>query len=126
MKGSRRQEAMKRDKRKKRIIAAVCGAVLVTIVVLIIVGQVQQRGTRTFISGRNSVVLNTDSTFRASLPHGVERSGTFSEATTDGVTTVSFTQGGTTVNGIIEDNVLTIPGEWDDGHRHPRNYTLQR
>ena len=126
MKGNRRQEAMKRDKRKKRIIAAVCGAVLVTIAVLLIVGQIQQRGTRTFISGRNSVTLNTDGTFRAALPHGVERSGTFTETTTDGVTTVSFNQGGTTVNGNIEDNVLTIPDEWDDGHGHPRSYTLQR
>jgi len=126
MKGNRRQEAMKRDKRKKRIIAAVCGAVLVTIAVLLIVGHVQQRGTRTFISGRNSVTLNADGTFRAVLPHGVERSGTFTETTTDGVTTVSFNQGGTTVHANIEDNVLTIPDEWDDGHGHPRNYTLQR
>jgi len=126
-KKARRQQAMRKDKRKKRLIAAVCVTLLLTLVVLLVVGQIQQRGTRVYISGRNSVTLNGNGTFTASLPHGVVREGTFSQSTTDGVTTVTFSQDGmaVAVNGTIEGNVLTIPDEWDDGHSHPRNYTLR-
>ena len=124
-KAKRRQQAMKRDRRRNRIIASVCFSILLGLVIMFIVGQIQQRGTRVYVSGNNSVVLRGDGTFTASLPHGVVRNGTFSESTSDGVTTVSFVEGPGTVSGVINGDVLTIPDEWDDGHRHPRNYTLR-
>jgi len=124
-KADRRQQAMKRDKRKKRIIAAVFIAGFLMIVTILVIGQIQQRGTRVFASANNTVVLRGDGTFTATLPHGVVRSGTFSEVSVNDIITVAFVESGRTVNGTIYGNVLTIPDEWDDGHGHPRNYILR-
>ncbi|MCL2396754.1 MAG: hypothetical protein FWC93_01680 [Defluviitaleaceae bacterium] len=123
---ARRQLALKKAKRRNRIIAAVCGVALMAIVAFFVISHIQQIGTRVFVSGRNSVTLNTDGTFSAILPHGVMRRGTFSETTSGGITAVSFVQDNTFAIGSISGNVLTIPEEWDDGHFHPRDFTLRR
>ena len=101
---------------------------LVVIATVSAVGLIQQRGQegpRIYTNGRSTISLRADGTFRASLPHGVVRNGTYSEVSIDGIITVAFVEGGITVNGTINGNVLTIPNEWDDGHGHPRNYILR-
>lgn len=122
-----RQHAMKKDKQKKRIIAAICFTVILLLIIAQIINVYQRRGTRVYANGRFTVTLNRDGTFEASLPHGVTRSGRFSEVADGNTTIVSFGQEGVAeVNGVINGDVLTIPIEWDDGHRHPRDYTLRR
>jgi len=125
MMNNKRQQAMKRNKRKNRIIAAICFAILIAIVAFFVINQIRQRDNRIYVNGRNTVTLYTNGTFSANLPHDVVRNGTFSESTADGVTTVAFYEDGMTVNGFISGNILTIPIEWDDGHLHPRNYILR-
>ena len=125
-KGTRRKQAMKRDKRNKRILVALCGIAIVAVIVLFSINQYKRRGIRVFALGNNSVSLTRDGDFNANLFHGVQRSGTFTETTLDdGTIVVTFNEDGQVADGIIDGNTLTIPMEWDDGHRHPRNFQLR-
>jgi len=122
----RRQAALKRDKRRNRTIIATVAVVLVGIIVFAVINYLGQRHDRVFGVGNNTVTLAADGTFTARLPHGVVRTGTFVEVEDDGVIFVNFAQEGyNNAVGTIEDNVLTIPDQWDDGHGHPRQYTLR-
>ena len=128
-KGTRRQEAMKKNKRQLRIIAAICALVIAAVVAFIVIQQIQQnareRENRVFALGGSSVTLRPDGTFNALMPHGVERNGTFGENRDDEISTVSFTQGDRTVFGSIVGDVLVIPPEWDDGCGHGTAFTLR-
>jgi len=124
-KKSKRQLAMEKNKRNTRIIVAIIIAVLALLIAAVIISINSRNETRVFASFNNTVELRGDGTFTANLPHGVVREGTFTESTTGGVTTVLFDERGRTAAGSINGNVLTIPSEWDDGHRHPRNYMLR-
>jgi len=126
MKGDKRQQAMKIKKRQKRIIAAVFAITLVAVAAVFLINHMQQRENRVFVLGRTAVTLSTDGTFNAILPHGIVRSGTFSETTSGGVTAVAFVENNRTVTGIINGEVLTIPPEWDDGCEHGVDFSLRR
>jgi hypothetical protein len=115
---TRREEAIKREKRKKRIIVGAIVAAAFLIAVLIILGINQQSQTRVYTDGDQTVTLYDNGNFAARLFHNAGMDGTYTESTIDGETTVSFTYGGTTSVGRIEENVLMIPDEWDDGHGH--------
>jgi len=65
-----------------------------------------------------TVQLLADGTFTASLAHGVRKSGTFTKTTENDRTIVSFNVNGNVEVGIIVNNFLHIPREWDDGHGH--------
>ena len=82
---------------------------------------------RIYANGANTITLNEDFTFSAKLPHGLTKSGTYSE-TVDalGVTTIIFTVNGAQASGIIRNNVLSIPSEWEDSHGHGSNFALRK
>ena len=124
-KEARRQNAIKKAKRKKMMILAVCLAIAAVIGTLLIVNALQQSAIRTFVSGNNYVTLFADGSFEARLPHNVRRVGTYEEHGEGDVRTISFLSGGRVENGSLSGNTLTIPLEWDDGHGHPRLYTLR-
>ncbi|MCL2404309.1 MAG: hypothetical protein FWC92_02050 [Defluviitaleaceae bacterium] len=126
-KSKKRQEALKIEKRNKRIVAVTAAIIILAIIMAVTIVSInQQRGSRVYANGRNTVTLYRNGRFQANLPHGVVRRGTFSEVMTGIVTTVSFVQDGLTTEGVINGDMLTIPPEWDDGHSHPRNYLLRR
>ena len=125
-KDTRRVNAVKKANRKKAIILAVCALVVSTIAALIIVDALREDPVRVFSGRPNQVVsLRDDGTFTAHLPHGVAMSGTFTEETEDGITTITFAQGRRIETGYIEGNVLIIPQAWDDGCGHGREFTLR-
>jgi len=65
-----------------------------------------------------TVELQKDGNFTASLAHGVRKNGTFTKTTENDRTIVSFNVNGNIEVGRIINNSLHIPKEWDDGHGH--------
>ena len=125
-KNTRREQAIKRDKRKKLIIIIVCVVAAAAIIAALAVNAHQRRGVRVFSAPNQTVELHTDGTFSAVLHHNIRRRGTFTESTSDGITTITFIEGNMSAVGSIEGDILTIPAEWDDGHRHNRFLTQTR
>ena len=123
-KKSRREEAIRKKKQKKIITIVVC------VVAVLIVGSLlafilnRQSQTRVFYNSGQTVTLYSNGKFTALLSHNAQRKGTYSESTTDGNTMIVFTYDGITGFGSIEDNVLTIPDEWNDGHGHGTEFLL--
>ena len=125
-KSARRQAAIKKQKRKNRIILAVCVTVVVFIAGLVGYNLYQQLGNRVFADAHRvqEVTLRTNGTFTARLAHET-RSGTYSEYSDGAVTTVTFAYDGVTASGTIIDTILTMPNEWDDQHGHGNILMLQ-
>jgi len=122
-KKNRRAAAIKRDKRKKLIITSICVAVAVIVVTLVIYDQLNRNRERVYTDGNQTVTLQTNGAFTASLAHN-SISGTYKQKKSNGVTIISFTSDGATVNGSITDNILSIPEEWDDHHGHGSTFKL--
>lgn len=116
-KKERRDAAVKRAKRKKTIIITACAAVVVVVAALAIVFSYLQGRNRVYTDGHQKVTLKHDGTFTAELAHET-REGTYAESETGGIITVTFIVGGSSVEGLIADDVMTIPGEWQDDHGH--------
>ena len=121
----RRELAIKKARQKRIITISVCTIAVLAFTVVLGVNMLSQSHERVFTAGFNNVSLNNDGTFVANLPHNIRLTGTYTESTEGGVSTVVFSYRGTTAIGIIEDNVLVIPTEWDDGHGHATRYTLR-
>jgi len=124
-KDARRQAARKKAKQKRAILITVCSIIAIAIVAFTVMEFLREDNSRVFATGGSNVTLNDDGTFIALLPHGVVRSGEFTETQDGNITIISFSQAGATAMGTIEGNVLTIPSAWDDGHGHPTRYTLR-
>ena len=116
-KKERKAQALKKAKRKKMIVAGVCGLVVLVIVALIIFNAYQRSKIRVYTDGYQKVTLHDDGSFNAVLAHEV-RTGTYVESTEDGVIMVTFISGENSVNGSITNDSLALPEEWDDGHGH--------
>ena len=116
-KKTRRDEAIKREKRKRMILIAALIVVILIIAVPTLYNNLRPSNDRIFTDGQQTVTLHANGTFSARLAHDTQ-SGTYAEKQEGGVTVVSFTVGNTTVNGKIGGDVLTIPEEWDDQHGH--------
>ena len=126
-KSKRRKEAIRKAKRKKRlIVAAISVAVLAAIVGIIIITTMSQRNAdRVYSLGGAAVTLSSDNSFAAVLWHGDIKIGSFTESEEDGFTTVTFSYDGTTADARIEGNVLHIPSQWDDLHLHGTEFVLR-
>ena len=112
-----RAAAAKKAK-QKMITMIIAGGVLVVaiIAVLVVVNHDIQTRVRVFTANNVQMVsLYREGNFTAVRPNNVMTSGTFTERTEGGVTTVSFIVDGTSVDGVIVNDVLTVPLEWDWG-----------
>ena len=123
-KKERQAQALKKGKRKKIIAVGVCVLVVLVLVALLAVNAYQQGRNRTYTDGYQTLMLRSDGSFTAALSHEV-KAGTYVENTEDGVITVTFISEGTSVVGGIENEVLTLPDEWDDGHGHGTTLMLK-
>jgi len=124
----RRAQARKEAKQKKIIIITVCTLIILALVGFFLVDAFERGEERVFVNGRDSITLYEDGTFTASLPHGMNLSGTFTETTTDGLTAIAFTYDGRTeVGNIIDGEDLTIPHAWEVtcGHGHGSLFRLR-
>ena len=117
-KKQRKEEALLKSKRRKKRIIIICSALTIAVVALIVVATIQYSQQRVFADRTQRVTLGNDGSFTANLPHGVTRTGTFTETPGDGFTIISFSENGSTVTGTIEGNILNLPPEWDDGCGH--------
>ena len=133
MKSKKRKElkkarAEKKIKRKKIITITICASVVVVITALFILNYHQSKTDRIFTEGHDhghqTITLHGDGTFTANLAHD-RKKGTYTEKTESGITIVYFTFEGTTVNGNIENNILSLPEEWDDHHGHGNRLRLK-
>ena len=116
-KKERRAQALKKSKQKKIIVAGVCALVVIAIAAILIFNAYQQSKNRVYTDGHQTITLRHDGKFTAELAHET-RSGTYTEASKDGVITVTFTSNGSSVTCSIVNDSLTLPEEWDDGHGH--------
>ena len=114
----KRKQEIARKKRNKKIIIISVSVVALALIVIGIIAAVNSARTETYGDGYQSIVLLPNGKFTAELSHGQSYSGTYSKSTQDGMTIVAFTYDGSTVVGEIEDGMLHIPHEWDDGHGH--------
>jgi hypothetical protein len=123
-KKARRAERRRKEKRKKIIIIASCVLFAAVATTLIVFLTTRQSDERVYSDGLQEVTLFKDGTFTARLAHDTHN-GTYSEASEDGVTIVSFTSEGITVEGSIVNNTLKIPDLWNDGHGHGAELKLK-
>ena len=114
----RMEKARKKAKLKKVLIIFVCIIIVAGFVTIGIISANRQKSAETYSNGTKTVRLFGDGKFSASLAHGESRSGTYKKSTADGVTTVTFTNGGKEEIGFIINGELHIPDDWDDGHGH--------
>ena len=125
-KKQRKEEALLKSKKRKKRIIVICATLTVALVALIVIATIQYSQQRVFADGNQRVTLANNGNFTANLPHGVTRTGTFTETPGDGVTIISFSENGSTATGTIEGNILNLPVEWDDGCGHnPRLEQIQ-
>jgi len=126
MNNARRKAAIKKEKRKKRIIMAVCGTVAVVIIAFIAFALYLQFGTQVYYNDNDdslTITLHVNGTFDAQLFHGITKTGVYTKKNEGGVTRVAFVSDGETAIGSIRGGVLSVPDEWDDTHSHGKTYT---
>jgi len=116
-KALKKENAEKKANRKKIIITCVC-ILIVIIAVLFVLYFKNQNDTEVYSYGGQTVRLSADGTFTANLAHNVNKSGTYTRKTENGRTLVFFNIGGNEETGIIINNALNLPEEWNDGHGH--------
>jgi len=75
-------------------------------------------GKEIFSFHGQTVQLLADGNFTASLAHGVKKSGTYTKTTENNRILISFNVNGNVAFGMIINNSLHLPKEWDDGHSH--------
>jgi hypothetical protein len=128
-KNARREAAIKREKRKKVITLAICVLVVAAIAVSLALLAYRQSLERVYSDEQQTVILRDDGTFTAKLMHDITKNGTYTtspDESSDGATTVSFTEGGATADGSLANDILTIPADWDSEHGHNLGLNLIR
>ena len=123
-KKEQRAKAAKKSKIRNGIIIGVCAVVVVLIASLVVCNAIQPNKDRVYTDGGQTITLHDDGTFTAVLAHDT-RQGTYTESTTNSVTTITFTINGTSVSSSIKNNILTIPAEWQDSHGHGTQLKLK-
>ena len=120
----RREEAIRKSKRKRNIIIAVVSATVLALAAAIIFTVVLSAGTYTYTDGIQILTLHPDGTFTAILYHGERYTGSFVRHDDR----IELTYGGdlpVTANARLDGDSLTLPLEWDDSHNHGRVLTLR-
>ncbi|MCL2800274.1 MAG: hypothetical protein FWD28_00765 [Treponema sp.] len=105
------------NKNKIFIISVLVLAVVIA-VVLLVHSFSDHDHDEIFSAGGQTVRLSDDGTFSARLAHGVRKEGTYIKTPDDTRTIVAFSVNGRTEIGLIENDRLHLPHEWDDGHGH--------
>ena len=122
----KREEALKRRKKKRNIAIGVGVLATALLIGLFVMDAYNNRNNRVFSDGNSRVTLQENGNFRAQLPHGVIINGTYVEEATGTETTITFVHGGHSFAGSIVENVLILPDEWDDGCNHNNRLPLAR
>jgi hypothetical protein len=124
-KAERREAAMKKAKKNKKILMCVCASVAIAIAALIVFAVTRPTiDSRVYTTGAQSVALFDDGRFRFTDCR-LARAGTYTETINGDVTTVAFVHRRNTFYGRIANDVLTIPQEWDAGKGHSPHLRLQ-
>ena len=125
VKAERREKAIKKAKRKKTIIMAVCILIATAILALIIYTVTRPEvPSRVYATGAQSVTLYDDGRF-SFVDCQIVRVGNYIEDINGADITVKFVYNNVTVYGSISDDILTIPNEWDSGKGHDPRLRLQ-
>jgi hypothetical protein len=120
----KREKAIKKSKRKKAIAATILVLVTLGAIGYLVYTSNQQNSAgadgnaEVYSHWGQTVRLLPDGTFNAVLAHRVRKNGTYTKTTEDDRVTVSFYVNGREEIGSIVNNILYMPGEWDDGHGH--------
>jgi len=119
VKKERRNQAVKKAKRKRTIKIILAGAGILLAVAAVIITIILTYGSEYYAEGGQSLRLHSDGTFTAILYHEVSYSGTY-ERVENGVNLTYGEITPITVFSHIENKLLTLPTEWDDFHGHQR------
>jgi len=124
-KARREKKAAKKASRKKLLAVGIFAlAALAVMAIIFLPGIIQKNSGHShyepevYGQGRNSIELKENGNFSASLPHNVQKTGTYTKTTEGARTLVNFNVNGNIEVGRIENNSLHLPREWDDGHGH--------
>ena len=117
-KKARREQAIRKKQRNRRVIITACIVALAAFVGFYAIYAFNQRNNRVFAEDDQRVTLFENGNFTAQLPHGVNKSGTYTEEDTDGTITITFVYDGTRSQGNIVDDILILPNEWIGGCGH--------
>jgi len=116
----RKKNAPKKVNRKTLIISGVCAIAIVAVVVIVIISNGSQDNSESYSGGGQIVRLLDDERFLASLSHGARKSGTYTRTIDGERIIVAFNINGRIEIGWIEDDILTLPIEWEDDCGHGR------
>jgi len=124
-KAQKQENAIKKANRKKFFAIMIFSLIVLAVAAIIFVPGILQtisgsshNESEVFGQGRSIIELNVNGTFSASLPHNVNKSGTYTKTVEGARTLVNFNVDGNIEVGRIENNSLHLPREWDDGHGH--------
>jgi len=117
-KALKKENKLKKTKRKNLMVVSFCVLAVVVALAFVIHSVVRQSNVETYRDGGQMVQLHPDGNFAATLAHNVNKIGTYSKTVDGDRTIVTFNINGVEEVGWIENNVLRMPDEWDDGHNH--------
>jgi len=116
-KARKKQNAVKKANRKRLFIISVCVLVLAAAAGITFFVRNQNSGAEIYSLGGQSVQLFSNGTYTARLAHN-SNAGTYTKTAEGHRTLIIFNTRGEETNGYIENNLLYLPDEWDDGHGH--------
>ncbi|MCL2244329.1 MAG: hypothetical protein FWC03_07660 [Treponema sp.] len=117
----KKENTIRKAKKKKIILALICVLIAALIIALGIYSAtpVKNSGDSEIYSyGGQTVQLFADGKFTANISHNTQKSGTYTKTADGSRTLIRFYVNGSIENGRIENNSLYLPAEWDDSHGH--------
>ena len=117
-KEKRKHEKAKKSKKQIIILVAAIAVFIIAAVVILSLNSSSAPDTEVYSDGHQTVTLLPDGTFTAELVHDERESGTYDKTDQGGLMIVSFTVDDETVYGLITDDTLYLPEEWQDDHGH--------
>lgn len=113
--------------KQKKVLFVLIGVIVIILGVIGIIALINNSNNANNYAGKyynetsntETIILNSNGTFTANIPHSVQKSGKY----TINNNIISFTADNVTESGYINGKSITIPEEWDDGHGHGTIYT---
>ena len=106
------------------IVICVCLAVIVTVPA--VKSEIQHSRDRVYATDdKQTITLRENGTFTARLAH-TTKNGTYTLEDQMSFIIVMFTSDGQTTGGLILNDTLQLPADWDDGHGHGVDFHLKK
>lgn len=115
----------KSAKQKKILIISACILAVIAVLIFVLKPAGGSKTAEIYSFQRQTVQLFPDGSFSASLAHNVRKTGSYTKTPGSDRIVVLFNVNGRQEVGLIMNNSLYIPREWDDGHGHGNVFPRQ-